>query len=333
MSQKDYYNILGVQRDVSQDELKKAYRKLAVKYHPDKNPDNKNAEDKFKEVTEAYQVLSDVDKRKSYDTFGSADGFSGYRPSGARGSRPGQNPFGGGYGGFGGVGPEGFSTGEAQDFFNDIFGDMFGSRPRGAGHTRPQRGADLKYTLTISFEEASLGCSKVISFMRSNKGKTTESKLSVAVPMGVKHQQKLKLRGEGDVSSQGISGDLYVVIHIAEHPVFKRRDNDVLIELPLSFTQAILGDEVTLPTLTGKVSLQIPPGTHAGQTFRLKGKGIRGFKSSAAGDMLVRVYIDIPEGLNDAQKKDLKKLTEVAKSAPKVREFQKNVEITMKARK
>lgn len=332
MSEADYYQLLGVTKSASGAELKKAYRKLAMKYHPDKNPNNKNAEEKFKKVTEAYQVLSDPEKRKQYDMFGSSGGFGGFRPGGNYG---GQDPF-AGFGGFrggGGFNQGDFSTEYAQDFFHDIFGDIFGTRPGRGGASHPRKGADLKYTLTISFEEAALGCEKVITFMRTQKGESKESRLSVAVPRGVRHQQKLKLRGEGDVPAQGTSGDLYVVIHIAEHPIFRRSDNNILIELPIPFTQALLGGEATLPTLTGKASLKIPAGTQSGQTFRLKGKGIVDMRSKLAGDMLVRVLIDVPEKLTKEQQKLASQLSEVAESSPKVREFQKNVEITLKARK
>ena len=325
---KDYYKILGVDRSAGADDIKKAYRRLAIKYHPDKNPDDKQAEEKFKEVTEAYQVLSDPEKKRMFDNFGAA-GPGGFQP---------------GAGGFRG-GPQyqdfDFQWGQGgpspQDIFNDIFGDIFGGGaggPRGGGFgQRPRKGADLKYTLNISLEDAANGCTKLITFIRQRAGKDDQARLSVAVPAGVKHQQRLKLSGEGDTPiGGGEAGDLYVVVHLQKHPLFQKNDLDLMMELPISFVDAILGKEVRIPTLSGKASLKIPAGTHAGQVFRLKGKGFPALKGNKRGDMLVRVSIDVPQNLSTKDMELVKQLSGIADSAPKVREFNRNMEKVLKAR-
>lgn len=339
MERKDYYKILGVEKGASADELKKAYRKLAVKYHPDKNPDDKAAEDKFKEVTEAYTVLTDPEKRKMYDQFGQAGNY--YNPGGAGGPR---GPFGGGNyqqgfdpfaaGGFGGSGfGAGFSSASAKDIFSEVFGDLgdiFGSPRRGPG---PQRGADLKYNLSITLEDAASGTDKLISFVRK-KGTTNETaKLSVNIPAGVKQGQRLKLRGEGDqLASGGHAGDLYVVIQLLPHPLFVRSELDVQMELPISFVDAILGTSVEIPTLSGKANLKVPKGTHSGQVFRLKSKGFPSLKSSERGDMLIRVIVDVPTELSKDQLELVKKLKSVADQAPKVRDYKDKLNMILKAR-
>tara|TARA_B100000749_G_scaffold122825_1_gene93925 strand:- start:175740 stop:176714 length:975 start_codon:yes stop_codon:yes gene_type:complete len=322
---KDYYKILGVGRDATATDIKKAYRKMAVKYHPDKNPGNKNAEERFKEVTEAYQVLSDPEKKRMFDNFGTASGPGGFNPSdfaGARG-RPQDFDFNWNQGG-----PS------PQDIFNDIFGDIFGGGAGRGGFTpRKRKGADLKYTLSLSLEEACTGTTKVISFVRQRSGKDDQARLSVAVPAGVKHQQRLKLSGEGDTPVQGgDAGDLYVVVSLLKHPLFNRNELDLLMELPISFVDAIIGKEVKIPTLQGRASLVVPPGTHAGQVFRLKGKGFPSLKSNERGDMLVKVSIDVPKNLSKEDLETVKQLSDIAESAPKVREFKLNMDKVLKAR-
>ena len=229
MSKRDFYQIIGVSRSATADEIKKAYRKLAMQYHPDKNPNNKKAEDKFKELSEAYETLSDDEKRKTYDQFGhagaggnpfaGAGGFSG-RQSRGGGAGPGADPF--------------------QDIFGDVFGDIFnqpgggrtGARPgANAYRNQAQKGSDLKYSLTITFEEAAVGTEKTISFMRQVGSKEENTRLAVTVPAGVKEGQRLKLAGEGDRPSSGSGGDLYVVVDLQEHVLFRREDNDVILDL------------------------------------------------------------------------------------------------------
>lgn len=323
MSKKDFYSILGVTRTASQDELKKAYRKLAMQWHPDKNPGDKKAEEKFKEISEAYDVLSDSKKREAYDQFGH---------SGAQGFGGAGGPFGGGAGGFGGQGPGG-------DPFQDIFGDMFqdifgGARGGPRPHRRPSKGADLRYTLNVSFEDSALGCEKVISFMRQKGGKEESAKLSVNVPAGVKEGQRLKLTGEGDTAQGGgAPGDLYVIINIQEHPLFKRNESDVTLDLPIVYTDAILGTSIEVPTLTGKAMIRIPPGTHSGQTFRLKGKGFPKLGGFGSGDMLVRILVDTPHNISSRQKELVEELSKSTEPTPMVKSFQEKISTLMRNRK
>lgn len=352
MAKRDYYEVLGVQRNASTDELKKAFRKLAMQFHPDKNPGDKKAEEKFKEVNEAYETLSEPEKRRAYDQFGHA-GAQGFRP-GAGGPYGAGGPFGGfgggagaggAAGGFGGFGGQGGPNAEnMQDIFGDIFSDFFSGRTRGGpgagpggggGRTQARgRGADLRYTLGISFEEAATGTEKTISFIRQRNGKEETARLQVTVPAGVKPGQRLKLRGEGDASpSGGATGDLYVIINIQDHSLFKRVDNDVHMDLPLNFVDAIMGTTVEIPTLTGKASLKIPAGTPSGQLFRLKGKGFASVNGPGAGDMLVRIVIDVPKELTDDQKDLLKKFSASLKPSPLVKAYQEKVDRIMKAKK
>jgi DnaJ-class molecular chaperone len=328
MAKKDFYALLGVSRSATADELKKAYRKLAMQYHPDKNPGDKKAEEKFKEISEAYDTLSDVKKREVYDQFGHA---------GSQGFGGGQGSYGGGFGGFGAGGGAGSQSGADpfQDIFGDVFGDIFGQRggPQ-ARPRRPAKGTDLRYTLSISFEEAALGCEKAISFVRQRSGKDDSAKLSVSVPAGVKEGQRLKLSGEGDAGSAGGPGDLYVIVNIQDHPLFRRQENnDVTLDLPIGYTDAILGTNVEVPTLTGKAMIRIPPGTHSGQTFRLKGKGFPKLGGFGSGDMLVKVLVDTPHNLSSRQRELVEELAKGNEATPLVRAFNEKVSQMMRNRK
>ncbi len=339
-NKRDYYEVLGVKRTATPDELKKAFRKLAVQFHPDKNQGDKKSEERFKEASEAYEILSDVQKRQQYDQFG--HGFAAFSGAGAGGPFRGGNPYGGaGYGGyedqtfsgFGSSGPESF-----QDIFGDIFGEAFrggaGARgprpgdqgPRGGSKTR---GADLRYTITITFEEAATGTEKTISFVRQRGGREETAKLAITIPSGVKPGQRLKLRGEGDAPPAGNQmGDLYVIVNVAEHTLFKRVENDVHLEVPMNFVDAVNGVVIEIPTLTGKASLRIPPGTPSGQIFRLKGKGFPavGQGGAAMGDLLVKVLIDVPRDLTDDQRELLKRFASSVRPGPMVKSFQEKVE-------
>lgn len=340
-NKRDYYEVLGVRRNSTPDEIKKAFRKLALQFHPDKNPGDKTAEEKFKEISEANDVLSDPEKRKQYDQFG--HGFAAYAGAGGPFSG-GAGPFGGGpfggfedqtFSGFGSAGPESF-----QDIFGDIFGDAFrevrqkGPRPGGGQQDGPRggtrtRGADLRYTLTITLEEAATGCEKTISFVRQRGGREETARLAITIPSGVKSGQRLKLRAEGDAPPSGNQfGDLYVIVNVAEHALFRRVENDVHLELPLGFSDAVNGTIAEIPTLTGKASLKIPPGTPSGQIFRLKGKGFPmvGQGGAASGDMLVKVLIDVPRDLTDDQKELLKRFAASVRPGPMVKSFQEKVE-------
>jgi molecular chaperone DnaJ len=330
VSKKDYYQLLGVSRSATADEIKKAYRKLAMQYHPDKNPNNKKAEERFKEISEANEVLSDEQKRQTYDQFGHA---------GAQG-----NPF-GGAGGFG-AGAGGARGGRGNDF-NDIFGDVFGDifnqtrgNPRGGGFgpgsgagRNPNKGTDLKYTLSITLEEAALGAEKIISFVRQAGSKEENARLAVTVPAGVKEGQRLKLSGEGDKPSSNNAGDLYVIIDLQEHLLFKREEYDVILDLPVSYTDAILGKTLEIPTLFGKAEIKIPAGTHSGQNFRLKSKGFPKIGSTGSGDMLVKVTIDTPSKTNLRQKELLEELSRYNEETPLVKSYNEKMQSLFRIRK
>jgi molecular chaperone DnaJ len=361
MASEDYYATLGVSRDASADELKKAYRKLAVKYHPDKNPDDKKAEAKFKEISEAYDVLKDEDKRAAYDRYGHAAFTQG-----------GMGNAGGGGGGFTGHDPfdifrEAFGGGGGGGIFEEFFGGGGGRSAGGAAH-----GADLRYDLEISLEEAAKGTEKEIRYRRpvackqcsgsgaepgsskttcptcggagqvtSNRGfisfrqvcptcqgagQTIEkpcsacrgegrvmdsSTVNVRIPAGVNTGSKLRSSGKGEAGHMGgQSGDLYIVIHVKEHELFERRDNDLFCEVPIKFTLAALGGSIEVPTLFGKGSLKIPPGTQGGTTFRLREQGVPALRGGRKGDLLIRVQVEVPTKLNSDQKAKLEAYAE-----------------------
>jgi len=337
LSQKDLYQVLGVSRTSSADEIKKSYRKLAMQFHPDKNPGDKKAEEKFKEISSAYDVLSDPDKKRNYDQFGSADG----NPFAGGGFGAG-GPYRGGFGQGGGRPGGGPGAGD-QDPFADIFGDAFGDLFRGsaggprARRSQPARGSDLRYTLPITLEEVATGVEKVIHFARQVGPKEESAKLSVTVPAGVKEGQRLKLTGEGDRPSSGGPGDLYVIIQQLDHVLFTREDSDVLLDVPVGFTQAILGAEIEIPTLLGKAQIKIPTGTHTGQTLRLKGKGFPKIGGGTPGDMLVRVVVDTPTKVTAKERELIEELSRnlqgSADSTPLVREYADKVNSLLRSRK
>ncbi len=324
MPKADFYSVLGVPRAATQDEIKKAYRKLALQYHPDKNPGNKAAEDKFKEVSEAYEVLHNPKSRQVYDNFGHA---GGPQPT-AQSYYTGPNfedfdfePY-----------RRTYTTQSAYDLFNDIFGDVFTQRARrGPPKTR---GADLRYNLSISFEEAAQGAEKQIRFMRDRSGREDTATLLVNVPPGVNNGQRLKLKGEGDSGSGGgENGDLYVIVTLHEHPLFKRQGNDVLMDLPISFVDALAGTEVEVPTLTGRATLKVPPNTHPGQVFRLRGKGFKELNATRVGDMLLRVVVDIPASLTAEQIASIRQVMGGGESTPLVKEFKEKIKRVFDGRK
>jgi molecular chaperone DnaJ len=338
---KDYYELLGVSRSASEDEIKKAYRKLALQYHPDRNPGDKQAEEKFKEVSEAYQILSEPEKRAKYDQFGHAAFGDG-------------GPFAGGFD---------FSAG-FEDVFGDIFGEFFGGGTRrGRG-----RGEDLRYNLELKFEEAVFGTEKKIKVPRhgpcdachgsgakpgtapqtcptcrgrgqvsfqqgffsvsrtcnqcrgqgtvikepcstcNGSGRVRKSHtISIKIPPGVDTGSRLKLRGEGENSaSGGLPGDLYVVITVEPHPIFVRDNLDIVCDVPISIAQAALGAEIDVPTLGGKVKMKIPPGTQSGKVFRMKGRGITDVQGYQQGDQHVRIKVETPTHLTVRQKELLR---------------------------
>lgn len=341
MSKRDYYEILGVDRSADDKEVKKAYRRLAMKHHPDRNPDDKESEEKFKEATEAYEILSDEQKRAAYDQYGHA----GVDQNG------GGAGFGGGGGGFG-------------DIFGDVFGDIFGGGGAGGGRSRSARGSDLRYNLELDLEEAVKGKTvkiRVPTQVKCNpcagsgaakgskpemcgtchgagqvrmqqgffsvqqtcphcrgQGKTIKNPcsscqgsgvqeeqktLSVKVPPGVDTGDRIRLSGEGEAGAQGgPSGDLYVQVSVKEHPIFVRDGKNLYCDVPITLIDAALGGELEVPTLDGRVKLKIPAETQSGKMFRLRGKGVEPVRGGAAGDLMCRVVVETPVNLNKKQK-------------------------------
>ncbi len=350
---RDYYEVLGVNRDASDDDIKKAYRKLAMKFHPDRNPDNPKAEEQFKEAKEAYEILSDSQKRAAYDQFGHA----------------GVDPQAGGPG-FGGAGMGGFA-----DAFSDIFGDIFGGNRGGGGRSSVYRGADLRYNLEVTLEEAARGtetririptmaecdtcsgsgakkgsepktcptcgghgqvrmqqgffsiqqtCPKCHGTGRyipdpcgtcHGSGRVKQHKtLSVKIPAGIDEGDRIRLSGEGEPGvNGGPPGDLYVQIHLKPHAVFQRDHDDLHCEMPVSFATAALGGEIEIPTLDGVARLKIPAETQTGKVFRLRSKGIKGVRSISQGDLLCHVVVETPVNLTDRQREILEEFEEISR--------------------
>jgi len=358
MAKRDYYEVLGVKRDASEDEIKKAYRKLAMQYHPDRNPDDAKAEERFKEAKEAYEVLSEQDKRAAYDRFGhqAMEGMAG------------------------GAGGAGFG-----DAFGDIFSEIFGG---GRARSNVYRGADLRYNLEISLEEAARGtetkiriptletcepcngtgakpgtepitcptcqgqgqvriqqgffslqqtcprCAGAGKIVRdpcstcSGAGRVKKQKtLSVKIPAGVDEGDRIRLTGEGEAGvNGGPPGDLYVVVRLRPHAVFQREENDLHCEMPVSFTVAALGGEIDIPTLDGSAKIRIPAETQSGKVFRLRGKGIKGVRSGSPGDLMCHVVVETPVNLTARQKELLLELEainqeEAGRHNPKARSW------------
>ena len=315
---RDYYEVLGVSRGASEDEIKKAYKKMARKYHPDLNPGDKSAEEKFKEVNEAYEVLSDADKKARYDQYGHA----GVDPN-----------F--GAGGFGGGFDGGFDFGDLGDIFGSFFGGGFGGGRR-TNPNAPQRGESIRMSIAISFEEAAFGCEKEVTVERyetcdtchgsgcapgtspevcpdcHGTGTVRKKKtIQASIPAGIDNGQTISIRGQGNAGKNGgPAGDLLITITVRPHELFRREGTSVLCEAPITFTQAVLGAELEIPTIDGKVKYTLPEGTQSGTTFRLKGKGIPSINGRGRGDQYVTVYIETPKNLNKEQKEALKKFAE-----------------------
>ncbi len=305
-AKKDYYQLLGVQKSATEEEIKKAYRKLAMKYHPDRNPGNKDAEEHFKEINEAYAVLSDAEKRKQYDTYG----MSGFQ------QRYSQEDI-----------YRGFNVGDLfkdLGFGNkDLFSIIFGGRQPGAGQgrggrrgfdynpedfaARQQRSAgelDLHYELEIPFMDAIRGSEKKLSF----SGLQGTEEIKVKIPKGINSGQRLRLQGKGSNDPYtGRAGDLYVTVKVGEHPVFKRVGNDLYVTKEINFSDASLGGTVEVPTIDGSKQIKIPPGVKASTKVRMKGLGVSQ-AGKAAGDQYVEVAIDVPKRLTDRQRALLEEL-------------------------
>ncbi len=286
---RDYYEILGVDRGATPEEIKKAYRKLAVQYHPDKNPGDKAAEEKFKEASNAYSVLSDPDKRRVYDTRGHAGvhgmGFEGYRTMDDIFTHINLDDiFGRGFGGFGGFGR-----------FDDAFGDAFGQRRT----TGPTRGRDIRMNLNIPFADAVLGSKQEVNV----EGK----RITLTIPSGIQDGQTLRIRGHGETLGVGNSGDLLVTVSIQPHPTLTREGADLLTDANISMTTAALGGSIRVQTLTGDVDLKVPAGAQPGQQLRLRGQGAAD-ASGRKGDLRVRLVVEIPKSLSRKQRNLLKEL-------------------------
>lgn len=301
----DFYKILGVAKTASVDEVKKAYRKLAMKYHPDQNPNDKVAEEKFKEISRAYETLKDPERKKLYDQYGAnpsyAQHFHGFDPFKQYRQQQGR-PFGGG---------TPFSAGANPDSFQDLFSELFGEFYQSGGRkSRATRGADLKYTLSISLEDAGKGGEKIIHFLRKRGDADKAAKISVKLPSGVRSGQKLKLAQEGDEGEHGgPNGDLYVIIHIAKHSLFELKENDIWVDFPVPLHVACLGGSLEVPTLTGRVMLTIPPNTPSGKTFRLKNKGFPNDSGQENGSQYIKILVDIPSDLNDKEREFIESLS------------------------
>ncbi len=349
MSQRDYYEVLGISKSASATEIKKAYRKAAVEHHPDKNPDDPQAEERFKEVGEAYEILCNEEKRAAYDRFGHA-AFSG-------GEQRSHDPF--------DLFREVFGSGGGGGIFEELFGGGGGGRRRSGGANN--RGADLRYDLEISLEEAAAGTEKQLELEKAvtckqcagsgssgDSGSTTcntcgghgqvissrgffqvqqtcpdcrgggkiiknpcsdcrgegrieeLSRIKLKIPAGIAHGSRIRSTGNGESGWRGGgNGDLYVVVHVKEHDIFEREDNDLFCEVPIPFIVATLGGALEIPTLTGKSSIKIPPGTQNATVFRLRERGIQFLNSTRKGDLMVQVQVEIPTKLNKAQREML----------------------------
>ena len=368
---RDYYEVLGLNKGATPEEIKKAYRKLAMKYHPDQNPGDKEAEEKFKEVNEANEVLGNPEKRQRYDQFG----FAGVDPNYGAGQGSG---FGGGFGGV-----------DLGDIFGDIFGSGFGGGFGGGSRSNPnapRKGQDVHVSLTIDFGEAAHGCTKTISINKQQTcsacggsgaekgtspetcpdcggrgfvlrqqrtpfgvmqtqqpcqrcggkgkiihtpcknchgtGKTTRRQtLEVTIPAGINDDQSIALRGQGNAGvNGGPAGDVIVTISVKADPMFQRDGYDVWVNVPITYSQAVLGANVTVPTVDGKVEYTVPEGTQSGTKFRLRGKGIQYLNGRGRGDQYVVVTVDIPKKLNKTQREALKKF----EGTPKEETYEKH---------
>ena len=305
---RDYYEVLGVSKTATDAEIKKAYRKLAMKYHPDYNPGDKEAEEKFKEINEANEVLSDPKKRQLYDQYG----FAGVDPNYA--AQNGGGP--GGFGGFSGFGGDGVDLG---DIFGDIFGGGFGGfggSTRSANPNAPRKGQDIRVRITLTFDEAVHGCKKNITITRQQEctechGSGTiavRKTLEANVPAGIDDDQGFRLSGMGNAGTNGgPAGDVIVAVTVQPSEVFQRDENNIYVVFPITYSQAVLGDTITVPSIDGKVEVNVPEGTQSGTTFRLRGKGIQYVNGRGRGDMYVKCEVEIPKKLSRTQREALKK--------------------------
>ncbi len=300
MAQKDYYKVLGVSRKVTDEEIKKTYRKLARKYHPDVNVGSKEAESRFKELSEAYEVLGDPEKRKEYDLFGftgpqgggpssryrqeAPPGFEGYDFSFSRG------------------GP---GAGNVQDIFADLFGGARAARPTG-----PVKGQDVQYTMEISFDDAVKGLKTRIN--------VNHDTLSVKIPPGVDTGSKVRVAGKGEPGiNSGPRGDLYIITKVRSHPYFERKGDNIYLDVPITFAEAALGAKLRVPTPDGMTQLTIPPGTQSGQKLRLKGKGVPHLRGGGRGDQFVMIRVTVPRDLDARSEQLIRDLAQLTPEDPR----------------
>jgi DnaJ-class molecular chaperone len=293
---KDYYEILGVPRGATEEEIKKAYRALARKLHPDLHPGDKAVESRFKEINEAYAVLSDPRKRSDYDLTGSVT----FEPG--MGGFPG--PAGGGFG------FEGYGFGDAGGF-EDIFSEIFGAK---GGRRAARKGADIEYHLKLDLPHAAKGTEVKVTVSRRSGTET----LTVKIPPGIRTGSKVRVTGKGDDGYEGgPPGDLYIVTDVAPHPYFRRVDNDIYVDVPVTVREAALGAEVQVPTIDGPATIKIPPGTQGGQKLRLKGKGMHGMRPSERGDEYIVVNIALPKRLDQRSRGLLDEFMEINPYEPR----------------
>lgn len=292
---KDYYAILGVDRNASEKDIKSAYRKLARKHHPDVNPGNKSAEEKFKEVSEAYEVLSDKEKRSRYDQFGQHWEQAGQPGAGG----PMWDSFNFDYGGPAGQGQADYGGEGFSDFFQMLFGQGPGRGAAGSRRHAPPRGHHIEAEMEVSLEDAFHGAKK--SFSLGGR------KMEVTIPKGVKDSQKIRLASQGEEGPAG-RGDLLIKIKVRTHRVYERRDDDLYVDVDVDYVAAALGGEVQVPTLTGRVTMKVPGGTSGGRVFRLPGQGMPKLKDSGRGNLYAKVRVTIPEVIGDKEREILEQL-------------------------
>lgn len=314
MADRDFYKILGVSREASPQEIKKAYRKLAKELHPDHNPDDKEAEDRFKDVSAAYSVVSDVEKRKLYDEFGEMGLREGFDPEAYQTATQGAAGFGGFDFGdiFGGaVRGAGGRAGHVEFDFEDLFG---GRGPgRGAYVRAPQRGADIQSEVTIDFRDAVLGCTRELS-LRSSEGERT---MKVRIPGGVRNEGKIRLRGQGGLGANGgPAGDLVLQVKVRKHPYFSVRGKQLHVRVPVTPLEAYAGAKVSVPTPEGSVQLTIPAGSQNGSKLRLRGKGIQR-KQEPKGDLIAHLEIVVPETHSDEVEEAMKVVQDAFEKDPR----------------
>jgi molecular chaperone DnaJ len=322
MAGKDYYNILGVKRDATEREIKQVYRKLARKYHPDVNPGDKSAEAKFKQINEAYEVLSDKEKRKKYDRYGDQWQYADQLDEAARqqASRQGFSQGGGARVHFG--------EGDLGNLFDELFQGF-----RSSQQARPRRGQDIEYPVEVTLEEAYHGATRTLSLgfdepcsackgtgriqnlpcsaCRGSGVVSRVKRIEVKIPRGVKDGSRVRIAGKGGPGRGGASGDLYLLISVKPHPVFQRKGDDLYVEAQVPLTVAVLGGEVQVTTIKGKLALKVPPETQNGRTFRLSGQGMPHLGDSSRGDLLARVSVVLPTKLSAEEKELFKQLKEL----------------------